>query len=187
MAVWLNEAEAPVSAAVAEAVATAARSLAGAGAIVDDNARPDFDFFEAFEVYALMNHAIALSAVPEKARQRLAAPRQLRPQIDLEMRRFAHANHRAEHNGPDEHEARHLLGPDVGRDQFGVARENLQTDRNDEQSDGDRHQRGQKLCIQPRQPAPQPRRLGCGHISHGITRSGENRGRERLPAAANLV
>ena len=72
VAVWLNEAEAPVSAAVAGAVASAARSLADAGAIVDENARPDFSFFEAFEVYALMNHAIALSAVPEKARQRLA-------------------------------------------------------------------------------------------------------------------
>lgn len=72
VAVWLDEPQAPVSAAVAEAVRNAARSLADAGAIVDEMARPDFSFFEAFEIYALMNHAIALSAVPEKVRQRLA-------------------------------------------------------------------------------------------------------------------
>ena len=38
---------------------------------------------------------------------------------------LAHADHRADHDHPDEQEARHLLGPDVGRDQLGVAREDL--------------------------------------------------------------
>ncbi|MFC0283799.1 amidase [Camelimonas abortus] len=73
VAVWLDEPAAPVSAPVAAAVRAAARALEKAGAVVSETARPAFSFFEAFEVYALMNHAIALSAVPEKVRQRLAA------------------------------------------------------------------------------------------------------------------
>lgn len=72
VALWLHEPQAPVSAQVADAVEAAARSLAGAGALIDDRARPVFSFFEAFEIYALMNHAIALSAVPEKVRLRIA-------------------------------------------------------------------------------------------------------------------
>ncbi len=58
-----------------------------------------------------------------------------RPQVDFEMRALAHSDHRADHDHPDEQEARHLLGPDVARDQCRVAREDLQRHRNDQ----DRH------------------------------------------------
>src|SRR5262245_22460571 len=49
--------------------------------------------------------------------------RQPWPDVDLEVRAVAHADHCADHDHPDEQETRHLLGPDVARDQLGVARE----------------------------------------------------------------
>ncbi|GGC60657.1 amidase [Chelatococcus reniformis] len=73
LALWLDEPMAPVSRAVADAVSEAARLLAGAGATVEATARPAFAFAEAFEVYALMNHAITVAGLPEKVRERLAA------------------------------------------------------------------------------------------------------------------
>ena len=73
VAVWLDEPFAPVDAAVAEGVAHAAALLAEAGAIVDERARPGFSFAEAFEVYALLNHAIVAAGLPQKVRDRLAA------------------------------------------------------------------------------------------------------------------
>lgn len=73
VAVWLEEPLAPVDAEVAAGVAHAASLLAEAGAIVDERARPAFSFAEAFEVYALLNHAIVAAGLPQKVRDRLAA------------------------------------------------------------------------------------------------------------------
>jgi amidase len=73
VAVWLEEPFATVDAAVAAAIARAADALADAGAEVSASARPAFRFEEAFEVYALLNHAIVAAALPAKVRDRLAA------------------------------------------------------------------------------------------------------------------
>lgn len=70
---WLNEAFAPVDASVEEAVRKAALMLEDAGAIVDECARPAFSFEEAFEVTAVLIHALAGAGLPEAIRRRLAA------------------------------------------------------------------------------------------------------------------
>jgi len=49
VALWLDESSAPVDASVAAAVRKAALMLEGAGAIVDESARPAFSFEEAWE------------------------------------------------------------------------------------------------------------------------------------------
>ena len=89
----------------------------------------------------------------------LRPPRQVGPDVDLEMLRFPDADHRADHDRPDEQEARHLLGPDVGRDQRGVARDDLQRDGNDQDADAGRQQDFQQLGIAGRHSTPQ-RRVG---------------------------
>ncbi|HEY8564035.1 MAG TPA: amidase [Beijerinckiaceae bacterium] len=71
VAVWLNEPFAPVQRAVSESVREAARRLAAAGAEVDETARPGFRFEEAFEVFALFNHAIVAYGLPPKVRDKL--------------------------------------------------------------------------------------------------------------------
>lgn len=73
VAVWASDAFAPVDGSVAGAVEQAASLLAEAGATVDDAARPDFPFAEAFEVFALINHALVAAGLPQKVRDRLAA------------------------------------------------------------------------------------------------------------------
>jgi amidase len=70
VAVWLDEPFAPVQRDVAEAVRRAARLLGEAGAQVDETARP-VRFEEAFEVFALLNHAIVAYSLPPKVRDRL--------------------------------------------------------------------------------------------------------------------
>src|SRR5262249_22663553 len=75
------------------------------------------------------------------------APPELGPDVDLEMRALLDADHRAEHDHPDEKEARQLLAPDVARDQMRVARDDLQRDRNDQDRDGRHHQPGQESAI----------------------------------------
>lgn len=72
VAVWSGEPEAPVDRAVAAGVDRAAALLAAAGAHVDEAARPDFSFGDAFEVYALLNHAIVAAGLPDKVVARLA-------------------------------------------------------------------------------------------------------------------
>lgn len=72
VAVWATERDAPVDHAVVAGVRRAAALLAGAGAEVDEEARPAFRFAEAFEVYALLNHAIVAAGLPEKIIARLA-------------------------------------------------------------------------------------------------------------------
>jgi len=54
-------------------VREAGRRLAEAGALVDETARPGFRFTEAYEVYALLNHAVVAYGLPPKVRARIQA------------------------------------------------------------------------------------------------------------------
>ncbi|SEG61404.1 amidase family protein [Bosea lathyri] len=73
VALWADDAFAPVDAEVSAAVREAARRLADAGAIVSETARPSIRFAEAFEVYALLNHAVVAYGLPPKVRARIQA------------------------------------------------------------------------------------------------------------------
>lgn len=73
VALWADDPFAPVDAEVADAVREAGRRLASAGAIVDEAARPSLRFAEAFEVYALLNHAVVAYGLPPKVRARIQA------------------------------------------------------------------------------------------------------------------
>ncbi len=73
VALWLDEPFAAVDATVAEAVQKAALMLEAAGAIVDNTARPAFSFQEAWEVFAVLTHAIIGAGLPERVREKLAA------------------------------------------------------------------------------------------------------------------
>jgi amidase len=73
VALWAEDPVAPVHPEVSGAVRLAARRLADAGAVVDDAARPGFTFARAYEICALMNHAIVALDLPEKIRQRIIA------------------------------------------------------------------------------------------------------------------
>lgn len=73
VALWADDPFAPVDREVADAVREAARRLAGAGAIVDETARPSVRFADAFEVYALLNHAVVAYGLPPKVRARIQA------------------------------------------------------------------------------------------------------------------
>jgi amidase len=73
VALWLDEPSAPVDATVAAAVRKAALMLEEAGAIVDESARPAFSFEEAWEVFAVLTHALIGAGLPDKARDKLAA------------------------------------------------------------------------------------------------------------------
>lgn len=74
VALWAEEAFAPVTREVSQAVREAGRRLAAAGALVDETARPGFRFAEAYEVYALLNHAVVAYGLPPKVRGRIQAP-----------------------------------------------------------------------------------------------------------------
>ncbi len=71
VALWADDVFAPVDGEVADAVREAGRKLAAAGAIVDEKARPSLRFAEAFEVYALLNHAVVAYGLPPKVRARI--------------------------------------------------------------------------------------------------------------------
>lgn len=73
IALWADDPFAPVDKEVSDAVREAARSLAEAGAIVDETARPSVRFADAFEVYALLNHAVVAYGLPPKVRARIQA------------------------------------------------------------------------------------------------------------------
>ena len=73
VALWTDDPAAPVDSSVRDAVIHAAALLAGAGAQVDDEARPGFSFGEMFEVYALLFHAMQVAGLPEEERRALAA------------------------------------------------------------------------------------------------------------------
>ncbi len=73
VALWIDDPFAPVDTSVRDAVIQAAALLAGAGAQVDDEARPGFSFCDMFEVYALLFHSILAAGLPEEERRALAA------------------------------------------------------------------------------------------------------------------
>src|SRR5262249_40268695 len=93
------------------------------------------------------------------------------------MRALLDADHRAEHDHPDEEEARQLLGPDVARYQMRVARDDLQRDWDYQDRDGRHHQPGQESAITVNQlshasevtPSPSYQRVAriakCGRVS----------------------
>jgi amidase len=72
VAVWAADASAPAERAAGEVVRRAADALADAGAVVGE-ARPAFRFAEAYEVFALLNHAVVAYGLPAKVRDRIAA------------------------------------------------------------------------------------------------------------------
>jgi len=73
VALWLDEPSAPVDATVAAAVRKAALMLEESGAIVDESARPAFSFDEAWEVFAVLTHALIGAGLPDKVRDKLTA------------------------------------------------------------------------------------------------------------------
>jgi amidase len=72
VAVWLDEAFAPVDRSVSDGVRHAARLLAEQGAIIDERARPGFRFEEAYEVFALLNHWLVGYGLPPRIRDKIA-------------------------------------------------------------------------------------------------------------------
>jgi amidase len=69
--VWFDDPFAKADSLVREGVMKAARLLEAQGAVIDETARPGFTFEEAFEVYALINHAIVAYGLPPKVRARI--------------------------------------------------------------------------------------------------------------------
>jgi len=76
VALWLDEPLAPVDASVRDAVLKAAHGLEKAGAIIEPTARPAFSFEEAWEISAVLVHALIGAGLPETIRERLAAREQ---------------------------------------------------------------------------------------------------------------
>lgn len=73
VALWAQEPFAPVTKEVSDTVREAGQRLAEAGATVDEAARPGLRFTEAYEVYALLNHAVVAYGLPPKVRARIQA------------------------------------------------------------------------------------------------------------------
>jgi amidase len=73
VALWAEDSFAPVDREISEAVREAARRLAEAGAVIDETARPSVSLADAFEVYALLNHAVVAYGLPPKVRARIQA------------------------------------------------------------------------------------------------------------------
>ena len=71
VALWTEDPFGPVQRDVTDAILRAASLLAGAGAQVDETARPPVRFEEAFEIFSLLNHAIVAHSLPPKVRDRL--------------------------------------------------------------------------------------------------------------------
>ncbi len=69
--VWMDDPFAKADALVRQGVMKAARLLEAQGAVIDEVARPGFTYEEAFEVYALINHAIVAYGLPPKVRARM--------------------------------------------------------------------------------------------------------------------
>ena len=72
IALWCDEPFAPVDPSVTEAVNKAALMLERAGAIIDPSARPAFSFAEAWEVFAVLAHALTGAGLPGTVRERFA-------------------------------------------------------------------------------------------------------------------
>lgn len=86
VALWIDESMAPVDASVAAAVRKAAEALADEGAIIDETARPPFSMAEAYEIYAVLNHAIVASGLPDKVRDKIVVAAAGLPKGELSHR-----------------------------------------------------------------------------------------------------
>jgi amidase len=86
IALWLEDPFGPVAGNVKAAVRRAAALLAAEGALVDETARPALRFEDAFEVFALLNHAIVAHSLPAKVRMRLQQGASSAPPGDLSHR-----------------------------------------------------------------------------------------------------
>ena len=86
VALWAQDPFAPVERACSDAVLRAADALARAGAIIDDKARPGVSFEEAYEVFAVINHAVVAYGLPAKMRDRMAASARQYARGDLSHR-----------------------------------------------------------------------------------------------------
>ncbi len=73
LALWIDQDFAPVDAAVAASVRRAAAAFRRAGAHVDETARPEFAFAEAFEIYAFLNFAMGFAGMAKDLREEIAA------------------------------------------------------------------------------------------------------------------
>ena len=73
VAVWLGDPFAPVEPCVGRAVRVAAERLAAAGARIEADARPAIGFKDAYEIFAVLNHAVVAFGLPAKLRDRLAS------------------------------------------------------------------------------------------------------------------
>jgi amidase len=73
VALWAEDPFAPADQSVRDKVNEAARRLEAQGARIDDQARPAFPFAEAFEVFALYNHAAVGWGLPGALRDKMAA------------------------------------------------------------------------------------------------------------------
>ncbi len=69
--VWIDDPFAKADLLVRQGVMKAARLLEAQGAVIDEAARPGFTYEEAFEVFALINHAIVAYGLPPKVRARM--------------------------------------------------------------------------------------------------------------------
>lgn len=73
VALWAEDPFAPADREVVATVREAAKLLRAAGATIDETARPAIRFTDAFEVYALLNHAVVAYGLPPKVRARIQA------------------------------------------------------------------------------------------------------------------
>ncbi len=71
VAVWADDEFSPVDAHISATVTRCGEMLRDAGARVDFNARPELDFAQAFENYALLMHALMTCEFPAKTRASL--------------------------------------------------------------------------------------------------------------------
>ncbi len=71
VAVWADDPFAKADRTVRDAARRAGRLLEAQGAVVEETARPGFSYEEAYEVFALLNHAIVAYGLPPKVRARI--------------------------------------------------------------------------------------------------------------------
>jgi amidase len=71
VALWIDDPFAKADSAAREAARKAARRLEAQGAVVEETARPGFTYEEAYEVFALLNHAIVAYGLPPKVRAKI--------------------------------------------------------------------------------------------------------------------
>jgi amidase len=86
IALWAEDPFASADAQISAGVRHAADLLKNAGAIVDETARPAFRFAEAYEVYALINHAVVAASLPARVRAKLQAAARTVTRDDLSHR-----------------------------------------------------------------------------------------------------